>query len=72
MRLAHGEPVTKGLQAPLEHELRLAFLARDQADHVLVEAGRDGVRLDIGDEAVSVLLTDEGFECGIGLRIGWP
>src|SRR5688572_769378 len=62
VRLAHRQPVAIRLQPPVEHELRLALLARDQCDDVLVQAGRNGVGFDVRDETVPVLLTDQGFE----------
>ena len=52
------------LQAPVEHELRLTLVLRDDTDHVLVEAGRQRVGLDVRDEAVLVLLRDECVEVG--------
>jgi hypothetical protein len=69
VRLAHGQPMAEGLQAPFQHELGFVLLARDQPDHVLVEAGRYRVGFDIRDETVPVLLSDEGFQGGVGLRI---
>jgi hypothetical protein len=47
--------VAEGLEPPLEHELGLALAGGDGPDHVLVEAGRQGVGLDLGDESVLVL-----------------
>jgi hypothetical protein len=54
-RLLHLEPVPVGLQTPLEHPLRLLLLPGDEPDHVLVEAARHGVGLDVRDEPVLVL-----------------
>ena len=55
--LLHGQPVPVGLQPPFEHELGLVLLGRDQSDHVFVQAPGHGVRLDVGDESVLVLLS---------------
>ena len=64
-RLGHGEPMAIGLQAPVQQELGLALLARDEADHVLVQARRDGVRFDVGVEARLVVLVDEALQIGV-------
>jgi hypothetical protein len=60
--LAHREPVPIGGEAPFEHERRLVLLRRDLADHVLGEAVRNRVGLDVGDEAVLILAGDEVVE----------
>ena len=36
---------------PVQQELRFAFLARNEPDDVLVETRRDGIALDVRDEA---------------------
>src|SRR5207237_9830972 len=61
-RLFHREPVAERLQSPVEEPLRLLLLRRDEADDVFVEAGRSDVRLDVGDEAVLVLLAGDLFD----------
>ena len=61
-RLLHGLPVPKRLQAPVEQELRLLFLERDRAHDVFIESRRQAVGLDVGDEAVPILLAEEGFD----------
>src|SRR5713101_1225919 len=65
-RLLHAEPVVERLEAPLEHELGLVLLRRDEADDVFVQPARDGVRLDVGDEPVLVLPGGQVLEslCG--------
>jgi len=45
-----------GAESPVEHPLGLVFLAGDEPDDVLVQALRDRLHLDVGDEAVFVLL----------------
>ena len=52
-------PVAVGPQAPVQQPLRLTLLLGDQPDHVLAQAGRYVVRLDVGDEAVLVLAADQ-------------
>ena len=61
-RLLHGLPVAERLQAPIEQELRFVFLARDGGHDVLVEAGRQTIGFDIGDEPVPILLIDQVFD----------
>src|SRR2546428_2070227 len=56
LRLLHREPVAVGAESPVEHPLGLVFLAGDEPDDVLVQALRDRLHLDVGDEAVFVLL----------------
>jgi hypothetical protein len=60
--LLHREPVPIGLQSPFQHERGFLLLGGDEADHGLVEAGRDGIGLDVGDEAVPVFPCDELLE----------
>ncbi len=55
-RLLHRQPVTEGLEAPLQHPVRLLFLRGDEPDDVFVEAEGSVVGFDVGDEAVLVLL----------------
>ena len=68
-----GEPVTVGLEAEVEHPVGLAFLARDEADDVLVEAYGDDVGVDIGDEAVFIVAAGDVVENaargGIGMTV---
>ena len=45
-------------ETPLEHEFGLVLARGDRADDVLVETGRQAVRLDVGDEAVLVATID--------------
>ena len=49
-------PVAESLQAEVEEPLRLTFLLRDEAHHVLVQACRDDLGVDVGGEAVLVFL----------------
>ena len=50
LRLAHGEPVPERLEPPFRQERRLLLLRGDEADDVLVQARRDRLGLDVGDE----------------------
>src|SRR5262249_36725926 len=59
LRLLHLEPMSERLQTPLQHELGLVLLGRDQADDLLAEPARSRVRLDGGDESVLVLALRE-------------
>src|SRR5439155_5834570 len=54
--LLHREPVAIGPEPPLGHPFRLLLLARDEPDDVLVEALRNRVLIEVGDETVFVLL----------------
>src|SRR5881397_2104654 len=56
LRLFHREPVTIRPQTPLEEPFGLLLLARNEPDDVLVEALRGDVLIEIGNEAVLVLL----------------
>src|SRR3989442_5182653 len=56
LRLFHREPVTVRPQTPLEEPIGLLLLAGNEPDDVLVEALRGGVLVEIGNEAVLVLL----------------
>src|SRR6185312_11204385 len=47
-------------QPPLQHPFRLVLLGRDVAHRVPIEALRRTLHLDIGDEAVFVLLAERG------------
>src|SRR5690606_10768590 len=58
-RLRHLQPGPVGLQPELEHPFRLLLLGRETTDDVLVEAGREGFRLDLRLEAVLVLARRE-------------
>src|ERR1041384_6024101 len=72
VRLRHLLPVAVGLEPPLDHPGRLALLLRDQPDDVLAQTGRDGFRLDVGDEAVLVGLEDLCFNTAAHLESGSP
>ena len=50
------EPVAISLQAEVEQPLGLALLLRDQPHHVLVESLGDDICVNVGGEAVLVLL----------------
>ena len=65
LRLAERLPVAKGLQSPLGEPRRLVLLGGDEADGVLAQARRDGVGLDVRDEAVFVVGRDKLFD-GVG------
>ncbi len=62
-RLLHRQPMAIRLEPPLQHELRLILLRRDQADDVLIQARRRRVGLHVGEEAVLVFLLDQSFNC---------
>jgi len=49
------------LQPPVQQELRLVLLLRYGGHDIFIEAGRQAVRLDIGDEAVPIFLCEEGL-----------
>src|SRR3546814_1020424 len=55
-RLGHFQPVAVGLEAPRQQPVRLALLGRDEADGVFAQALGRRLRLDVGDEAVLVLI----------------
>ena len=55
-RLLHLQPAAIGLETALQHPGGLVLLARDEADGVLVQALRRIVGLDVGREAVLVLV----------------
>src|SRR3990172_146686 len=57
--LLHGEPVAIGLEPPLEEPRRFPFLRGDGAHDLLVQSLGDGIRLDLGDEAVRVGLVHD-------------
>jgi hypothetical protein len=65
-RLLHGEPAAIGFEPPLGQPLGLALLGRDEADDVLVEALRGLHRLDIGEEAVLILIDVDRLNAGDG------
>ena len=54
--LLEREPVAEGPEPEVEQPLRFAFLLRDEAYHLLVEALVNNVCLHIGGEAEFVLL----------------
>src|SRR6185312_14120431 len=60
VRLAHLLPAREGAKAPFKHPFRLGLLGRDVAHRVLVEALGRALHLDVGDEAVLVLLANLG------------
>ena len=62
--LGHGQPVAVGLEAELKQPFGLAFLGRDEPDHVLVQSGRDAVRFDVRHEAVLVFLAGDHIQRG--------
>jgi hypothetical protein len=66
VRLHHLLPTREGFEPPLDHPRRLALLLRDEADHVLAEAGLDDVHLDVGGEAELVIAAGELLEGFIG------
>ena len=55
-RLGERQPVAVRAQAPFEQPLRLVLLGCDQRDDVLAQSRGDDVGVEIGDEAVLVLL----------------
>ena len=59
VRLLHRQPVAVGLQAPLREPLRLFLLGGERPDDVLVQSGGQGLRGDVGDEAVLVVALGE-------------
>src|SRR5207248_11575498 len=63
LRLRHLQPLAEGLQTELKHPLRLALLLGDEADGVFGQPPRNHVRLDVGDEAVLVLLVRQQLDC---------
>ena len=54
-------PVAVRLQPPLQHELRLVLLGRNQADDVFVQALRGRVFVNLGDEAPLVFAVGKGL-----------
>src|SRR5207245_11284323 len=56
LRRRPGEPVAVRPETPLDERVGLVLLARNEPDDVLVEALRRLVLIEIGDEAVLVLL----------------
>ena len=64
-RLLHVEPGPVRLQPELEQPLGLVLLLRDRTNHVLVQARRNRVGFDVGDEAVLVLARRELLD-GLG------
>ena len=52
----HLEPILQGFQAPLQHELGLAFARRDQAHDVFIEPLGHAIFVDLGDKAPFVIL----------------
>ena len=79
-RLLHLQPAAIGLEAGLQHPGRLVLLVRDEADDVLVQALGRIFGLDVGREAVLVLVdVDVLDECNrfnishVSLRqLPWP
>ena len=62
VRRSEREPVAEGLQAEVEQPFRLTLFLGDEADHILVEAGRDDVGVDVCDETVLILAAGSVFE----------
>src|SRR5207245_7297287 len=62
-RLFHGQPVPVRLQPPLQHEFWLAFLFRDHADNLFVEAARHRVGFNLREEAVLVFSIGKFSNC---------
>ncbi len=62
-RLGHGEPMAIGLEPPLEHPGRLAFLLGDQPNDVFAQAAGRELRLNIGTPTVLVGLLDVLVDC---------
>ena len=62
-RLGHGQPMSIGIQPPLQHELGLVFLGRDRANDILIKSRGKRVGFKIGDKARLVFLVDDVFEC---------
>jgi len=58
----HGEEVAIGLEAPVEHPLGLALFLGDAADDVFVQAGLEGIGIDVGGEAPLVVALGPVFE----------
>src|SRR5262245_44922717 len=69
-RLFQGEPAAIGLEPPGEQPIGLALLGRDEPDHVLVQALRRLDRLDLGGEAVFVLVDVDLFDASNGFLHG--
>ncbi len=61
-RLGHCPPVFIGLESPIGQKAGLSLLCRDEADHALVQSRRNGLLLDVSDEAVLVLAFDQIFD----------
>ena len=58
LRRLHLEPATVGLEAPLQEPFGLVLFRRNKANHVLVETGRQRVRLDVRDKTRGIFLAD--------------
>ena len=56
LRFGHPLPDAECVQAPRQQPLRLALLGRDDPDDLLVQPRRDRLGVDVGDEAVLVVL----------------
>src|SRR5690242_2806521 len=67
MRLLHLEPVAISLEPPLEEPFGLVLFRRDEADRVLVQAGRRALGLDLREEAVFVALARNRAQILVGL-----
>ncbi len=66
-RLLHGDPAAIGLEPPVEQPVGLALLGRDKANGLLVQALGGPYRLDVGGEAVFVLVDVDLANAGDGL-----
>jgi len=62
--LFHREPVAVGLEPPFEKPFRLFFFGGQRTDDIFVQAGGEGIGINIGRPAVFVL--------GIGELSGLP
>ena len=69
-RLAHGQPALVGFQPPGQHPLRLVFLGRDETDGIFRKALGRLLGLDIGHEAIFVLINVEASDALDGLLYG--
>ncbi len=56
-------PVAERLQPPVQHELRLILLSRNQANSVFRQTLRDPLFFDVGDESPLVFLLRQITDC---------
>src|SRR6476660_8480037 len=69
-RLPHGLPTLIGLQPPVQHPLRLAFLGRNETDSVFGKPLGSLLGFDIGDEPVFILVNVDTADLFDGLLYG--